>query len=71
MFENMSESGPAEAEINTLLEEVWEDFDKARNKVESSLSVNKDVVDEKLSQFLRKNSEYVSSGVERYLKMLS
>jgi len=70
-LEALSESGPGESELNEMLEDVWQDIDRARQHTCADNTFTKDEVDDKLAQFLRKNSEYISAGVERYMKMLS
>ena len=64
--------GPGEEETNKLIEDVWENFKKDINNTEIGLEKHvKEKVNEKLQQYLKENSHYLSANVERYMSKVS
>lgn len=60
-----------EDEVNSLIEDVWIDFDKQIKESEAKFkSVVKDEVNERLRQYLKANSQYISGSVERHIKAI-
>lgn len=59
---------PDESELNTMIEDVWVDFNKnlsvSKAKLEKAI---KDEVNERLRQYLKQNSEYISGAVEKHI----
>ena len=52
-FNNIHEDGPAESEINALLEDVWIDFKTPTKEGAKEMARLKDEVNDKLLQYLR------------------
>ena len=62
---------PDESELNTMIEDVWVDFNKnlsvSKAKLEKAI---KDEVNERLRQYLKQNSEYISGAVEKHINQI-
>lgn len=57
-----------ENEINRLIEDVWEDFQKDRPFEPEQKRKRQDEVNQKLVQYLRQNSQFVSSKIQEFLE---
>lgn len=66
------EDGPEEEEVNALIEDVWVDFSNEMKDSEAKISnIMKDEVNDRLLQYLKQNSEFISGSVERHVKMIN
>ena len=64
--------GADDHDVNELIDDVWIDFTKTRQENEDKLnSVMKDEVNDRLLQYLRQNSEYISGPIEKHMKMIA
>ena len=60
-----------ESEINTLIEDVWVNFDNEMKESELKYAnVVRDEVNDRLRQYLKANSQHLSGGVERHIKAI-
>jgi hypothetical protein len=69
MSDQVSEDN--DEEVNSLIEDVWVNFDKEVKDSEAKFaSVVRDEVNEKLRQYLKANSQHISGSVERHIKAI-
>jgi LPS O-antigen subunit length determinant protein (WzzB/FepE family) len=65
------EKDPDDAELNTIIEDVWVDFSTnmqaSKAKLEAAI---KDEVNERLREYLKQNSQHLSGAVEKHVRAI-